>query len=337
MILCGDIGGTKTLLALAEVVDGVPAFRFRHRYACADYTGFSPMLGDFFHAAQSQFAGFHPAMIASGCLAVAGPVETNGKDGINGKRARLTNLPWSIDADAIAATTGCGPLRLVNDFAAAATGIDAVAPDEFVTLQTGEPLAHAPRLVVGAGTGLGVAALIRQEGREVRVLPGEGGHCGFAPANAEQDALLDFLRARAPEGRVTAERVISGPGLLAIYEFLCSRHPADRPDPRDADDPAAALSELAAQHSDSLARRAVDLFCTAYGAFAGDMALTFMARGGVYIAGGIAAHLLPLLRSGPFLDAFNAKAEHRELAARMAVHVVTDPDLGLKGAALLAG
>ena len=195
-------------------------------------------------------------------------------------------------------------------------------------------------MVVGAGTGLGVAALVWQnEAKDqggYRILPGEGGHCGFAPANAEQAALWAFLNARTPDGRVTAERVISGPGLLAIYDFLCSHHDADQPDPRNAADPAAALTELAAAQPHSQARRAVDLFCAAYGAFAGDLAMTLLARGGVYIAGGIAARILPLLQASPFVATFNAKAEYAALAARMPLHVVTDTELGLKGAALLA-
>lgn len=329
MILCGDVGGTKALLALAEDDGGRIAFRFRRRHVCADYTDFSPLFGDFIHAAQS--AGIHPGMISHGCLAVAGPIETDGR------HARLTNLPWSIDAVALAGTTGCGPLRLVNDFAAAAAGIEALDAGALVTLQTGAPLAHAPRLVVGAGTGLGVAALLWQEAtQDYRILPGEGGHCGFAPGDAEQAALWAWLHARLPDGRVTAESVVSGPGLLAIYDFLCASQGADQPDPRTAAEPAAALSELAAANPASIARHAVELFCAAYGAFAGDLALTLLARGGVYIAGGIAARILPLLRASRFVEAFNAKAEHAALAARMSVHVVTDTDLGLKGAARLA-
>ncbi len=340
MHLCGDIGGTKVLLALAESspdANAAPRWRLQKRYACADYPGFAPLLGDFLAAAHA--AGVSSAEISGGCLAIAGPVEEDGR------RARLTNLPWIIDAPMLAATCGLGPLHLANDFAAAAAGIAALAPRDIVELQAGEPLEHGVRIVVGAGTGLGVAALVWQENHGYRILPGEGGHCGFAPANAEQTALWAFLHERAADGRVTAERVISGPGLLSIYECLCSRAGGDRsgqpgqpdqPDPRRAVDPAAALTELAATQPDSLAHRAVELFCAAYGAFAGDLALTLLARGGVYIAGGIAAHILPQLRSGTFLAAFNAKAEHASLAARMPLRIVTDPQLGLKGAALLA-
>ena len=306
MILCGDIGGTKALLAIA---DDKVTLRFQRRYACADYNDFAPLFNDFL--AEARAAGIAPTQLAGGCLAVAGPVEEDGQ------RARLTNLPWHIDAAELSAQHGCGPLMLINDFAAAAAGIEAISAHDIVTLQTGEPCEHGTRVVVGAGTGLGVATLVWQNAAKdlggYRILPGEGGHCGFAPANAEQAALWAFLSARTPDGRVTAERVVSGPGLLAIYDFLCSTHGtdgADQPDPRGTADPAAALTQLAATRPDSRARHAVDLFCAAYGAFAGDLAMTLLARGGVYIAGGI--------------------------AARIPLHVVTDTELGLKGAALLA-
>ncbi|SMB23937.1 Glucokinase [Sterolibacterium denitrificans] len=333
MILCGDIGGTKTLLALADkAADGRLRIHFQRRYLARDYPDFAAPFADFIAAAAA--AGQPPHTIRSGCLAVAGPIETQGRS------ARLTNLPWRIDADALAAQQACGPLRLVNDFVAAAAGIAALDDDALVTLQAGQPLDHAPRVIVGAGTGLGTASLVWQndgQGRgRYRILPGEGGHCAFAPTDAEQAALWYWLAARLPSGRVTAEEVISGRGLLAIHDFLRTQHAADAADPRAAADPAAAISALAATAPHSLARRALDLFCRAYGAFAGDLALLLLARGGVYIAGGIAAQILPLLRSGPFLAAFNAKAEHARLAALMPLHVVTDPDLGLKGAALLA-
>ncbi|HQW20216.1 MAG TPA: glucokinase [Rhodocyclaceae bacterium] len=333
MKLCGDIGGTKVLLGIVEEAtdDTAPPWRLQKRFTCADYTNFAPLLGDFL--AEAQAAGIHGMEISGGCLAIAGPVDADGQ------RAHLTNLPWLIDAVALAATFGLGRLHLVNDFVAAAAGIAALAPQDIVELQAGEPLEHDVRIVVGAGTGLGVAALACTDAPSPlnwRILPGEGGHCGFAPANQQQADLWAFLHERTPTGRVTAEQVVSGPGLLAIYDFLCSRQPADQPDPRHAENVAATLTQLAETQPDSLARQAVDLFCAAYGAFAGDMAMTYMARGGVYIAGGIAARILPLLRSGPFLNAFNTKAEHRELAMRMPLRVVTDPLLGLRGAALLA-
>jgi len=193
--------------------------------------------------------------------------------------------------------------------------------------QTGEPLADGVKLVVGAGTGLGMATLL-PAGDGYRVLPGEGGHAGFAPADPLQARVWSALLKE--HGRVTSERVISGPGLAAIHRILAS----EMTGPVDTLDPAT-ITECALA-GDAAARRSVDLFFSAYGAFAGDMAMAVMARGGVFLAGGIAARILPLLQAGGFIKAFNAKAEHARLAARMPVHVITDPLLGLRGAAAFA-
>lgn len=306
MKLCGDIGGTKALLGLA---DNAGRIVHERRLASADFADFAPLLGEFLRDAPGT-------AVTGGCLAVAGPVD----DG--GRAARLTNLPWRVDAAALEREFGLGPLTLVNDFAAAALGVTALAPDQLITLQAGEPLSDGVKLVVGAGTGLGMAILVPDHGRW-RVLPGEGGHVGFAPQNEMQARLHAALLIE--HGRVTNERVISGPGLAAIHRILAG----EQADPADI-----AARALAAD--DDPARRSVEVFLAAYGAFTGDMALAVMARGGVYLAGGIAAKILPLAQAGPFLAAFAAKAGHAALAARMPVHVVTDPLLGLRGAALLA-
>ncbi len=307
MILVGDIGGTNARLALAES-DGRRVVGER-TYACADWPGLEPIVADFLQAAE--------APPVAGCLAVAGPIADDGR------AARLTNLPWTIDAGVMERRFGLQRLALVNDFAAAAAGVAACDPAALVTLQAGEPLADAPRLVVGAGTGLGMAVLLPTAGRW-RVLPGEGGHVAFGPGDALQADLWRHLYEQ--HGRVTAERVVSGPGLEAIYRFLAPGSPAVS---------AAAIAADAAADPAGVAGRAVDLFLAAYGAYAGDMALATMARGGVFLAGGIAARLLDRLRAGPFLAAFNAKAEHADLAARMPVAVATDGALGLRGAAML--
>lgn len=311
MILVGDIGGTNARLALTAAGSSEPAVELR--YTCAAHADFAPLLGDFLAATG--------ATISAGCLAVAGPVSDDGR------RARLTNLPWTIDADALTARFGLGHLSLVNDFAAAALGVTVSPPEHLVALQAGEPLPTAPRLVVGAGTGLGMAALL-PHGDGFRVLPGEGGHIAFGPTDTLQAELWAHLH--AGHGRVTAERVISGPGLQAIHDFLCRRQ-GIAPALADPAEIAAAADEPA-----SLARSAVDLFLAAYGAFAGDMAMALMARGGVYLAGGIAAKLLPLIPTSPFMTAFNAKAEHTAIARRMPVFVASDPALGLRGAAVFA-
>ena len=307
MILCGDIGGTKTLLGLAR--DG--ELLVDRRYANADFPDFAGLLAAFLTETRTD-----PLRIGGGCLALAGPIADDGRS------ARLTNLPWSIDAAALSNRFGLPALRLANDFAAAALGAVTASSAQRVTLQEGEPLTAAPCLVVGAGTGLGMAIVLPQ-GETWRVLAGEGGHVAFAPADEQQMALWAFLHAR--HGRVTWERVVSGPGLTAIHEFVA----ATGLSPEE-------IATRALASSGSAERRSLDLFLAAYGAFAGDMALACLARGGVFLAGGIAARLLPALQQGGFLAAFNAKAEHAAIAARMPIHLATDPLLGLHGALQLA-
>lgn len=309
VILAGDIGGTKSLLGVFENGE----LRQQRRLSNADFSDFPDVIAAFL-----DDIGLPGKHIDGGCLALAGPI------GDDGQRAKLTNLPWTVDSANLAHRFGLPVLRLVNDFAAAALGAVTSSPAQLLTLQSGEPLVAAPRLVVGAGTGLGMA-LVLPELDGWRIVPGEGGHVAFAPADAEQVALWKFLHQR--HGRVTWERLVSGPGLAAIHAFF---------DPADEGTDPDAISRAALADPASPAGRAMALFLAAYGAFAGDMALTSLPRGGVYLAGGIAAKVLPALQSSSFLSAFNAKAEHASLVAKIPVHVALDPELGLHGAARLA-
>ncbi len=306
MILCGDIGGTKTLLGLANGGQLVAD----RRYTNADFPDFGSLLASFFSDTQTD-----SVQLAGACLALAGPIADDGTS------ARLTNLPWTIDAAELARRFGLPPPRLVNDFAAAAVGAVTAPDDQLALLQAGEPLAEAPRLVVGAGTGLGMAIVLPRDGGW-QCIAGEGGHVAFAPANEQQSALWHFLAQR--HGRVTWERVVSGPGLAAIHEFLDGVVLSPEQ-----------VVEQAKGDPAGTAARSLDMFLDAYGAFAGDMALACLARGGVFLAGGIATRLIDRLPVSGFLAAFNAKAEHAAIAARMPVRVATDPLLGLRGAMML--
>lgn len=299
MKLVGDIGGTKTLLALVDERGGLTEKR---RLASVDFSSFDVLLTEYCRAI--------PVPIQGGCLAVAGPVADDGRS------AKVTNLPWTIDAAALEADFRLGHLDLVNDFAAVAAGVRSISAANLQVLQPGTPSAGGLRLVIGAGTGLGVAALAGE-----RILPSEGGHIAFGPADEVQARIGSALMAEY--GRVTAERVISGPGLAAIHRILTGL--SGSPESIGA---SALAGEPAALGS-------VQIFLACYGAYAGDMALTYMARGGVYLAGGIVQKLLPLLAASPFLAAFNAKAEHAGLARQMPVAVITDADIGLRGAALI--
>jgi glucokinase len=319
VILAGDIGGTKTLLALFERTTA----RFEERYSSPDFGDFASLLERFLSDAKTALGT--SKKIQRACLGIAGPVTD--------QHVQVTNLPWEIDARALERRFGIAQIRLINDFAAAAHGIDALAEKDYVTLQEGEHVREAPRLVIGAGTGLGAAYMI-WDGRMHRAVPGEGGHAGFSPANEEQAALWRHLHGKL--GRVEIEHVVSGDGLERIYEFLRdsgrAQESAQVRAAMAAGDAAAAISEAAFESEDALANAALDLFIACYGAAAGDYALAVVARGGVYVAGGIAPKILPRLRAGGFIAAFNAKGGFSELTKKMPVHVITEERLGLLGA-----
>lgn len=303
-VLCGDIGGTKTLLAIAALAGDRLELVLERRYADRDFAAFGDLVRAFRDEACIE--------VERACLGVAGPID--------GRRVAVTNFPWEIEADPLEAILGA-PVVLANDFVAAAHGIDVLAPESVATLQAGDPVPQAPQVVIGPGTGLGVAYRVWQGGRYA-VIGGEGGHAGFAPADGRQADLWRALHAEL--GRVTVEHVVSGPGLARIDDFLRGGRGAAR-----------SPEEIAAA-DDPVARAALDLFLECFGAVAGDHALAILARGGVWLAGGIAPKILSRLREGPFVAAFNAKGVHANLMASIPVKVVTNERLGLLGAAKLA-
>jgi len=326
MILAGDIGGTNSRLALFDDAEAAP--RIERRYASTEYPALEPLIEGFL--AEAAAALDTRVTPQAACFGVAGPIED--------QRVRVTNLPWTIEADAIAQRFSIPRVRLMNDFAAAAYGIDALRKDALVTLQEGAPRSDAPRVILGAGTGLGIAFVARGAGRE-QPLPGEGGHAGFAPRTADEIALWQYLHERV--GRVTLEHVLSGSGLMRIYDFLLQRGvhaeaPALRAEMAEGDVPAI-ITRHALERGDVLARAALDLFIACYGAAAGDQALNVIARGGVYVAGGIAPKILPRLAAGGFIAAFNDKAAFAAVTRRVPVHVVLDERLPLIGAARAVG
>jgi len=325
MILAGDVGGTKTRLALFDDADAPP--RFERRYASTDHPALEPLIERFLAEAQGALGA--PAALRAACFGVAGPIE--------GQRVQVTNLPWTVDAAALARSFAIPRVRLLNDFAAAAHGLDGLRDGALATLQAGEPRDDAPRVIIGAGTGLGVAYVLRDVAGD-HPIAGEGGHSGFAPRSAEDIALWQYLHAR--NGRVTLEHVLSGAGLMRIYDFLlqCGQHaesPAMRAELAEGDAPAA-ITRHALERGDPLALAALDLFIACYGAASGDHALNVMARGGVFVAGGIAPKILPRLTAGGFVAAFNDKARFADTMRRMPVHVVLDERLPLRGAARAA-
>ncbi|MDD5241251.1 MAG: glucokinase [Sulfuricella sp.] len=319
ILLAGDIGGTKTLLRLSE--DGrVIAER---RFESAAYSGLEPIIVDFLRDCPAQ-------VVASACFGVAGPVD--------GESANITNLPWRINAAAIRAQFGIPTVRLINDFQAVAYGIEALGRDDLLTLQAGMPLQHGVRAVIGAGTGLGEGFMIWRDGG-YEAMPSEGSHADFAPVDARQAELRHYLAARF--GHVSYERLVSGPGLENIFSFLCDIEGGTASVELQAamreGDPAAAISRFALGEKDPLAAEALDLFVRIYGAEAGNLALKVLARGGVYVAGGVAPQIVEKLKDGSFLQAFSAKGRYAELLSSIPVYVVLNPDVGLLGAEWVAG
>ncbi|OYY94280.1 MAG: glucokinase [Hydrogenophilales bacterium 28-61-23] len=316
-ILVGDLGGTHTRLALAELDTGRVGLARVARYINSEHADLNAILAHFLAA------GGAAGELAC-CLAVAGPTD--------GLSVQFTNLDWRIETAALTTQFGFADCRLINDFAAIGWGLNTLAPDALATLQSGQALAGAA-VALGAGTGLGVSLCVWRDDH-YRPLPSEGGHVAFAPCNAEQDRLLAHLRPLY--GRVSVERILSGPGLLDLFRFCLREAGRDNSPLLESPHPAAAISQAGLDRTDPAALHCLHLFAEIYGQTAGDWALATQARGGIFLAGGIAPKLLPVLQSSVFLDAFNRKGRYSAWMSSVPVSVILDPDIGLKGAAFAA-
>ncbi|HEC19810.1 MAG TPA: glucokinase [Gammaproteobacteria bacterium] len=338
LILAGDIGGTKTWLQIAEC-DPSDAGRCRvlyeKRYASADFPHFDELLNSFMQSVQQQGL----SLPVQGCIGVAGPVES---DNAGNDHAKVTNLPWRLNGPTLAAQHGLARLRLINDFQAVAYGLETLEENELMILQPGEKVeGRAPMAVIGAGTGLGQALLVWEGDTEdgfYTVIPSEGGHADFAPGNQTQRELLDYLAQRQP--RVSVEDVLSGRGLVNIYHHLVQQNPqqvdVSIQQAMAEGDAAAVLGNAGLSAPDSLAGQALGVFVSAYGTQAGNYALTCMASGGVYIAGGIGEKIRACFRGEEFVKAFRDKGPMQSYMCSIPVKLVLNPQVGLQGAALLA-
>jgi len=321
-VLAGDVGGTKVLLQVAEIEGDALRVVAETRVESAAYDGLASIIVACLDAARTESA------IDAACFGIAGPVMSDGER----QSAKVTNLPWVIERDAIARLLGTSRVRLINDFQALGYGIEGLSGADVVTLQAGREQPRAPRAVLGAGTGLGQGILF-WHGDHYEAIATEGGHVDFAPTDALQQELLTHLAARF--GRVSYERILSGPGIVNLYSFLCDR--AGRPiATASAVDPAAAITEAALAGTDPIAVQTLTLFARIYGAQAGNVALSVLAHGGVYIGGGIAPKILPALTNGEFMRAFRDKGRMGALLVEMPVRVITNPRVGLLGAMLVA-
>jgi len=321
LLLAADIGGTKANLALFRPGSGGLVSVREAAERSADYPDVSALVG--------AFLGDDAEVVAAACLGVAGPVR--------GGRAVAPNLPWSVVAEELEATLTLPVVTLVNDLVATALGIAELPPEGVAVLQEGNPDPAGNAALIAAGTGLGEALLVRR-GADLVPTASEGGHASFAPTCDLEVELLRFLTAEF--GTVSAERVVSGPGLRNVYRFLTATGRAPESarvrERMGSEDPSAVVSAEALQGADEACSRALELWLRAYGAEAGNLALKALATAGVYLGGGIAPKILPKLRERVFLDAFRGKGRLSGLLADMPVRVILDPKTALYGAARCA-
>jgi len=317
-LLSGDIGGTKTELALYSA-EGTPHDPERKvRYTSQQYGSLEEVLGDFLEGEHSP--------LARACFGVAGPVVSG--------QAHITNLPWTIETSALEAQLQV-PVTLINDMDAIGDMVAHIDPRDHVTLHQGEPIERGPRGIIAPGTGLGEGFLVWEEGR-YRSHGTEGGHTDFGPRGALQIALLEYLQTRYRH--VSYERVCSGIGIPNLYAFLRDTDRYHEPDwLREAldqtDDATPVIAKAALDGKSKLCEAALDLFVAILGSEAGNLALKLLATGGVYLAGGIPRRILPRLRQPDFYQAFINKGRFSEILSHIPLRVVTHPDAALIGAA----
>jgi glucokinase len=321
MILAGDIGGTHARLAFFEGTADHPVPVVLEVFPSAAHAGLEEIL--------RKFVALHPNPVESAAFGLPGAV----RNGV----VQTPNLPWIVAASSLAECLGLPSASLINDLEANAHGIAVLGPKDLATLSPGAPGSSGNRVLISPGTGLGEAGLLA-EGDQYHPYPSEGGHADFAPRNETQIDLLRYLLQHFPH--VSYERVLSGPGLYHIYQFLRdtkrAQEPAGLAEEMLHGDPPAVISEKALRGGPPICEMAMDQFVSIYGAEAGNLALRGVATGGVYLGGGIAPRILPKLQGPGFLQAFWAKGRLTELLEAIPVHVILNDETALLGAARVA-
>jgi len=319
MILAGDVGGTKTILALYEYKKTEWICCKKQVFASAEFNCFEALLVCFLKDEAD-------AVLQYVCIGVAGPV-------INGDCV-TTNLPWVLKAHEIAAQTGAESVRLLNDLEATAWGVLNMPAQDFVELNPNAKARPGNLAVLAAGTGLGEALVVWRD-ETYHVVATEGGHTDFAARNELEIGLLRYLMEIYPD-HVSYERVVCGSGLVSVYQYLKSIKYAEA----DAhielqmveQDPAAVIADAGGVGDDALCTKALNMFCDVYGAEAGNLALKCLPKAGIVLAGGIAAKILPSMRDGRFLQAYLAKGRYKAMLQEIPVKVCLNPEAGLLGA-----
>jgi glucokinase len=322
MILAGDIGGTKTVLALiSKQSDGSLNCETEQTFPSGEFQDFDDIL--------NLFLANQPPIIAA-CFGVAGPV-------IN-QRCQTTNLPWILDGEQLKIKLGIQQVKLLNDLEAMAIGMLHLQEQDFVELNPNAQPQTGNIAVIAAGTGLG-EAILYWDGQRHHPIATEGGHADLAPQTSQQDKLLSFLRERYPQ-HVSCERILSGPGFSQLYDFLIDSQYAEPcptvPTIDDANsygiDRSAVISRLGVSQENDVCAEVVRLFVEIYGAEAGNLALKSLATGGVFIGGGIGPKIRPLLESGIFMQAFTSKGRFQGMLEKVSVKLALNPRTPLLGA-----
>jgi glucokinase len=320
MILAGDVGGTKVNLALYDFVDGNLKHARDKQYSAKEYSGLEEIVKEFIVSEK----------VTAACFGVPGPV----RDG----RLRLTNLPWTLDSRELAFGLKIDYIFLINDLQANGYGIAELSADQIYTLSEGDPRQMGNRALISAGTGLGESFMI-WDGRDYVPYPSEGGHADYAPRNEDEIDLLRFLKQKY-NGRISAERVVSGQGLTNCYEFLREvrgmEEPAWLAQRIASQDPNVVITEVAMAAKSEICEKALDMFVSAYGAEAGNLALKILSVGGLYVGGGIAPRILEKLKDGTFMKAFTDKGRLSQLLVNTPVRVILESKTALMGAAAYA-
>ncbi len=321
MILAGDVGGTHARLGLFELQGPTLRQVVERTFPSRDHGSLDEIVATFVTRERGS--------VEHACFGIAGP--------IRGDHVEATNLPWSVDAGSLKAQLGGATVTLINDLEAHAYGLATLGPGDLAVLQAGRPEPRGNLAVVSAGTGLGEAGLV-WDGHRYRPFATEGGHADFAPGDDLQIDLLRFLAVQL--GHVSVERVLSGPGLHNVYQFLRDTKRGEEPawlaEEIRTGDPPAVIAQAALARRSPLCEQALDLFVAIYGAEAGNFALKVLATGGVYVGGGIAPKVLEKLRSPGFLAAFRAKGRLAPLMEAMPVRVILNDQAALAGAARCA-
>jgi glucokinase len=328
MILAGDVGGTKVDLALCKFDRGQLLTVHDHKYHAKEFPGLVQVVESFLDECKQTLG--QPVDVGAACFGVPGPVRHG--------RLKLTNLPWILDSSQLASDLKIQHVFLINDLEANGYGITELTPEQILVLSKGDPAAEGNRGLIAAGTGLGEAILV-WNGHSYLPMASEGGHTDFAARNEEEIELLRYLQ-KILGGRVSSERVISGIGLANVYAYCRDvkgmPEPAWLKDRMRTEDPNAVIGELGESGASELCVEALNIFVSAYGAEAGNLALKILAVGGMYVGGGIAPKLLKKMQDGTFMKAFTDKGRLSDLLVQTPVRLILESRAALMGAAAYA-